>query len=87
MFSGPEIGDVRRGAAKLLGVSPDASADEISDAFRRAVTQHHPDVGGSAEQTQRILEARDVLLAPSAAFVGDAPLRRSRAFTKRPRFR
>lgn len=35
---------------------------EIEDAYRLAVKQHHPDVGGDADLFRRATEARDVLL-------------------------
>jgi DnaJ family protein C protein 19 len=49
-------------AAKLLGLSSDASSDSIIDAHRRLITKVHPDTGGSAELASRINQARDVLL-------------------------
>ncbi len=43
-----------------LGVSPDASADEVRAAYRRLVQIHHPDHnGGSAEATRRFEEIQD----------------------------
>jgi len=49
-------------AYKLLGVSPNASEQEVKDAHRKLMREHHPDKGGSAELAARLNEARDVLL-------------------------
>ncbi|MHA3840964.1 DnaJ domain-containing protein [Sphingomonas aestuarii] len=49
-------------ARAVLGVSADADADAIRAAHRRLVTAVHPDRGGSADLTQRLNAARDVLL-------------------------
>lgn len=51
-------------AAKLLGLSSDASNDAVLDAHRRLITKVHPDTGGSAELAARINQARDVMLRP-----------------------
>lgn len=51
-------------AAKLLGVSTDASSDSVLDAHRRLIAKVHPDAGGSAELAARINQARDTLLKP-----------------------
>jgi molecular chaperone DnaJ len=45
----------------ILGVSKDASADEIKTAFRKKAHQHHPDKGGDAEKFKEINEANQVL--------------------------
>ncbi len=45
----------------LLGVSKDASADEIKAAFRKKAHEHHPDKGGDAEKFKEINEAYQVL--------------------------
>jgi len=47
-----------------LGVSPDASADEIETAYREKLKETHPDVSDESdaqERTQRLIEAKDVL--------------------------
>lgn len=51
--------------ARLLGVTPGASADEIRVAYRRAAKQAHPDSGGHAELFVQLQKARDMLLATS----------------------
>jgi DnaJ family protein C protein 19 len=49
-------------ARAILGVGPEAGAEDIRAAHRRLVTALHPDKGGSAELTRRINAARDMLL-------------------------
>jgi hypothetical protein len=49
-------------AYKLLGLSPDASEQQVKEAHRKLMREHHPDKGGSAELAARLNEARDVLL-------------------------
>ncbi len=46
---------------ELLGVSKNASADEIKTAFRKKAHQHHPDKGGDAEKFKELNEAYQVL--------------------------
>ena len=50
-------------ARRLLGVSPEASVQEIRDAHRRLIAKVHPDAGGSAELANRVNVARDTLIA------------------------
>ncbi len=50
---------------QLLGVSHDATKQEIQTAFRKKALEHHPDVSVSleaAEAFMRIKEARDALI-------------------------
>ena len=49
-------------ARDILGVSANATADEVRSAHRRLLGGVHPDRGGSAELTRQINAARDVLL-------------------------
>jgi hypothetical protein len=45
---------VARDPYRVLGLEPGASAEELHDAYRRLVKQHHPDRnGGSAQSTRR----------------------------------
>lgn len=55
-------GLARAEAAELLGVSVDATRQEILAAHRKLITRNHPDTGGSAGLAARINSARDVLL-------------------------
>lgn len=49
-------------ACDVLGVTPDATPDDVRAAHRRLLAGVHPDRGGSAELTRQINDARDVLL-------------------------
>lgn len=52
----------KRDYYEILGVSKDASADEIKKAFRRLAVLHHPDKeGGNEEKFKEINEAYEVL--------------------------
>lgn len=50
---------------EILEIPRDASSDEVNRAFRFQQGVWHPDKGGDAERTMKILEARDVLLDPA----------------------
>ncbi|MEZ5959570.1 MAG: J domain-containing protein [Hyphomonadaceae bacterium] len=49
-------------ARRLLGVGPNATADEIRGAYRAKMAQAHPDRGGSHNEAARLTAARDRLL-------------------------
>lgn len=51
----------KRDYYEVLGVSKDASPDEIKKAFRRAAVEHHPDRGGDETKFKEINEAYEVL--------------------------
>ena len=52
----------RKEAAALLGVSQDASPDEIRTAHRELMKKVHPDAGGSDALAAKVQQAKDVLL-------------------------
>jgi len=51
----------KRDYYEVLGVSKNASADEIKKGFRRLAIEHHPDRGGDEEKFKEINEAYEVL--------------------------
>lgn len=48
-----------------LGVSENASQDEIKKAYRKLASKHHPDKGGDTAQFQKIEEAYRILSDPA----------------------
>jgi curved DNA-binding protein CbpA len=51
---------VSRDPYTVLGVRPDASSEELHDAYRRLVKLHHPDRnGGSADSARRFQEVQE----------------------------
>ncbi|MFA7717704.1 MAG: DnaJ C-terminal domain-containing protein [Candidatus Absconditabacterales bacterium] len=53
--------DVSKNYYDILGVSENASADEIKKAFRKAAVKHHPDKGGDKKKFQEMNEAYQVI--------------------------
>lgn len=51
----------KRDYYEVLGVSKNASADEIKKAFRKAAIEHHPDKGGDEVKFKELNEAYEVL--------------------------
>lgn len=47
---------------EILGIDPDADDGEIDRAYRERVKQTHPDLGGTAEEFQRVKEAYDAIV-------------------------
>ena len=54
--------DPRSAALRVLGLDANASLAEIKQAHRKLVKQHHPDLGGSAEEFRRVNEAYQSLV-------------------------
>jgi len=50
-------------AHKVLGVSPDATEAEITDAYRERVKETHSDQGGDTESFKRVQRAKEQLLS------------------------
>jgi len=48
----------------ILGVSRNATADELKRAYRRLAQEHHPDKGGNPERFKEVNEAYQVLSDP-----------------------
>jgi DnaJ domain len=58
----------------VLGVRPGASSEELHDAYRRLVKQHHPDRnGGSAESTRKFQEIQQAYEAVRSGRVKPPP--------------
>jgi hypothetical protein len=49
-------------ARDILGVGPEASAEEVQAAYLRLIRRNHPDQGGSTGLAAQLNAARDVLL-------------------------
>lgn len=58
---------------EILGVSKNATPDEIKRAFRKLASQHHPDKGGDTAKFQEIQSAYDVLSDPQKRADYDNP--------------
>jgi DnaJ-class molecular chaperone len=48
----------------VLGLSKDATADDIKKAYRKLAREHHPDKGGDPEKFKKVQEAYEVLNDP-----------------------
>ena len=62
LLGGDSRSDAVRRAQALLGVSREASRDQVIEAHRRLLTRVHPDRGGSDELVHEANSARDLLL-------------------------
>lgn len=52
----------RTEACEVLGVSAEATREEILKAFREKAHEHHPDKGGDKDKFMRVMKAREVLV-------------------------
>ena len=59
----------------VLGVSENASAEDLERAFRGAARKRHPDGGGSEEAMKSLNEAHDILSDPETRSAYDAERR------------
>jgi curved DNA-binding protein CbpA len=53
--------DPQKNYYDILGLSEDASLEEIEKAYRTEARRHHPDTGGNEETMKDLNEARDLL--------------------------
>jgi len=53
--------DIKKNYYEILGVSEDASPEEIKKAFKKAAVKHHPDRGGDKKKFQEMNEAYQVI--------------------------
>lgn len=49
---------------RTLGIEPSATQEQIKEAYKKLVRQHHPDRGGDTELFKKINEAHDILKDP-----------------------
>ena len=61
--AGADVDPRRLAALRVLGLEWGASRQEIKTAHRRLVKQHHPDIGGRAEDFHRVNDAYQLLVA------------------------
>ena len=50
-------------AARILGLRPSASIEQIKEAHRRIMIANHPDQGGSSYLAGKVNEAKEKLLS------------------------
>ncbi|HKS42187.1 MAG TPA: DnaJ domain-containing protein [Blastocatellia bacterium] len=64
--------DASKDYYSILGVSEDASKEEVDRAFRNEARTRHPDGGGSEEAMKSLNEAHDILSDPDTRKAYDA---------------
>lgn len=63
IYKGPSSGKMTLAEAyEVLDLQPGASRQEIIEAHKRLIKKVHPDTGGSTYLTQKLNEAKDLLL-------------------------
>lgn len=65
---------------QTLGVTRDATADDIKRAYRKLASQHHPDKGGDKTRFQEIQKAYEILGDPQKRAQYDNPMSQGRGF-------
>lgn len=58
----------------ILGLTPQASTDEIKSTYRKIVLKHHPDKGGNAEAFRELTHAYSVLSDPEQRSLYDTTM-------------
>lgn len=71
--------DSSRDYYRVLGVSEDASKDDLDRAYRGEARKRHPDGGGSEEEMKSLNEAHDILSDPETRKAYDAERQPKRA--------
>lgn len=67
-----------------LGISPDATPDEVRTAAKRAAAKTHPDRGGTVEAFRAAREAWDTLKDPAKRAAYDRERERAQAVVQWP---
>jgi hypothetical protein len=76
--------DSSRDYYRILGVSEDASKEEVDRAYRAEARKRHPDGGGSDEEMKSLNEAHDILSDQTTRKAYDAQRRPKPAVYTRP---
>ena len=71
--------DSSRDYYRVLGVSEDASREDLERAYRGEARKRHPDGGGSEEEMKSLNEAHDILSDPETRKAYDAERQPKRA--------
>jgi curved DNA-binding protein CbpA len=71
--------DSSRDYYRVLGVSEDASEDDLDRAYRGEARKRHPDGGGTEEEMKSLNEAHDILSDPETRKAYDAERQPKRA--------